>query len=459
MDRNEKSYGIIRLIILVSIGLYAYYQIAYEIGQTDFQELIIHYVLAFISFIAIYSKFRSRHKLLLGLSIGFRLLLFFATPELSQDIYRFIWDGHLIINGMNPYITSPDVLMQQAELPFGLADELYPKLTELSASNRSNYPPMSQFFYALSAWVSPDAFFGSILCLKAIILSADLLTYRMAVPILEHLRMDKSRVFLYLLNPLVIVEGMGNLHMEPLMVAFLLVGMFFWLKQRNVLSGIFIGFSIATKLLPLLLLPFMAKGDRKFQFKAFFKKDFFTISSISVVVTLAGFLFFIDLSNADQHLRTIGLWFNRFEFNASIYYVFRWIGYQVSGYNMIAYFGKGLAALSMMLLIYLALRSTANRKSQINAMLLALLAYFLLATTVHPWYLILPLALSIFSRYSFPVIVWSLSIFFSYHAYGTDGFQESTFWLFAEYALFFISILLLYRYPGAIDGNKKSKLK
>jgi len=454
MARVKKIYGIILLIILVSIGLYAYFQIAYKIVQTDFHKLIIHYILAFISFVAIYINFSSKHKILLGLSIGFRLMFFFAIPELSQDLYRFIWDGRLMINGINPYITSPDMLMQKAELPFGMADELYPRLTELSASNRSNYPPVSQFFYVIAAWVSPDTFFGSILCLKAIILSAELLSYRMAVLILEHLRMDKSRVFLYLLSPLIIVEGMGNLHMEPLMVAFLLVGMFFWLKQRNILSGVFIGLSIATKLLPLLLLPFMVKGHRKFQFKAFLQKDILTISSISIGVTLAGFLFFMDLSNADQYLRTIGLWFNKFEFNASLYYVFRWIGYQVSGYNMIAYFGKGLAALSMIFLIYLALSSTANRKSQVNAMLLAFIIYFLLATTVHPWYLILPLALSIFSRYSFPVIVWSLSIFFSYHAYETDGFQESSSLLLAEYALFLLSMLLLYEHPGAFKWKR-----
>lgn len=450
MDRNEKSYEMIRLILLTSIGCYAYYQIAYEIGQTDFQDLIIHYSLAFLSFIAIYSRFRSRHKLLLGLSFGFRLIFFFATPELSQDIYRFIWDGHIIINGMNPYITSPDALMQQAELPFSLSDELYPKLTELSAANRSNYPPISQLFYVLSAWISPHTVFGSILCLKVVILFADLLAYKMSIPILEHLRMDRNRVFLYLLNPLLIVEGMGNLHMEPLMAAFLLMAIFFWLRQRNVLCGIFMGFSIATKLLPLLLLPFFAKGEQKFHFKAFFQKDILTISFISVLITLAGFFVFMDLSNIDQYLETLGLWFNRFEFNASIYYIFRWIGDLITGYNMIAYFGKGLAALSMMFLIYLALRSTANRKSQINAMLLALMGYFLLATTVHPWYLILPLAISIFSRYGFPVIVWSLSIFFSYHAYGPEVFQESTFWLLAEYILLFLSGFILYRYPGAI---------
>ena len=433
------------LSLLIAIGLFAYYQIAFEVQQTDFRSLIIYYSLAFISFVALYTKFKSQYKLLLTLSIVFRLIFFVATPQLSQDIYRYIWDGHLLINGFNPYEFTPEQLMQQAKLPFALADELYPQLTELSASHHSNYPPVSQFFYALSAWISPNAIFGSILWLKALLFSADLLFYKVALPILKHFNLARHQVFLYLLNPLLIVEGIGNLHLEPVMAAFLLTAIFFWLKQRKIWTGIFLGLSIATKLLPLLLLPFFAKGKNKFQFNAFLKSDFLWISSVALIVVAIVFIPFINPSMANDYVETISLWFNTFEFNVSIYYLFRWIGYQISGWNMIAIFGKALTAISLIVLIFLALRSTASRKMQSESMVLALLIYFLLATTVHPWYLIMPLSISIFSNLKLPILVWTFTIFFSYHAYKIDGFQENTYWLIAEYTAVLISIIISYK--------------
>ena len=436
---------LIQLIILIGISLFAYYQIAFEVQQRDFQQLILNYSLAFISFVALYIKFKTQHKLLLTLSILFRLMFFLASPQLSQDIYRYIWDGHLIINGFNPYEFTPDQLMQQAQLPFALADELYPQLTELSAAHHSNYPPMSQFFYAVSAMISSEAIYGSILFLKAVLFSADVLVYKLALPILQHLKLARNQVYLYLLNPLLIVEGMGNLHFEPLMATFLLTAIFFWLKQKKIWTGVFMGLAIATKLLPLLLLPFLAKGTKKFQFRTFLKSDFLWIILIALLVTTIGFTAFINLSTLSSYLETISLWFNTFEFNASIYYLFRWMGFQISGWNMIAIFGKALTAVSLILLIFLAVRSTASRKMQLESMVWVLIVYFLLATTIHPWYLIIPLTLSIFSKYKLPILTWTFTIFFSYHAYQGNEFQEINFWLIAEYIPVFAAILFSFK--------------
>ena len=40
---------------------------------------------------------------------------------------------------------------------------------------------------------------------------------------------------------------------------------------------------------------------------------------------------------------SIGLYFQKFEFNASVYYLLRWVGYQTKGYNLIATIGPRLA--------------------------------------------------------------------------------------------------------------------
>ena len=456
MIRLGNKRDIYRLLPLVAISLFAYYQIAFHTQQTDFTQLMIFYSLAFISFIWLYISFKEHHKLLLFLSIAFRMIFFFSIPELSQDFYRYIWDGHLILNGFNPYITSPDELMQVAQPPFALAGELYPELTDLNAANQSNYPPMSQFFYWISAMVSPITIFGSMLFLKVVLFSADILVYKITRPILQELQLPKHQVFLYLLNPLLIIEGIGNLHMEPLMAVFLLSGIYCWLKNKHLLSGIFIGLSILTKLLPLLLLPFFAVGKKRFDIYAFVSKGFLKVSSVALLVVISGFLVFIDPSNANEYVATISLWFNTFEFNASIYYLFRWLGFQLTGWNMIAYFGKGLTLVSLIILVFLALKSTASKNQQINALVLSLLIYFLLATTIHPWYLIVPLSVAVLSKYGLPVLVWSFSIFLSYHAYQASGFKENTYWLLAEYLLLVIAVVLSFQYPLLFLSRKKN---
>jgi hypothetical protein len=178
---------------------------------------------------------------------------------------------------------------------------------------------------------------------------------------------------------------------------------------------------------------FFAKGTKKYDFKAFFSKPYLVLIIIALSVSFLSFLPFLSDQTAVDYINTIGLWFNNFEFNASIYYIFRWLGYQISGWNMIAFFGKGLGVLSLLLVSLVAFRSTTSRNMQIYAMMMALLIYLFLATTIHPWYLILPLSLSIFIKSNNLILIWSFTIVFSYNAYHQAEFKENTYWLLAEY--------------------------
>ena len=65
------------------------------------------------------------------------------------------------------------------------------------------------------------------------------------------------------------------------------------------------------------------------------------------------------------------------------------------------------------------------------AMLFSVSVYFLLSTTVHPWYVATPLLLSVFTRYRF-AIVWSLLVMLSYSAYGEE-FNENLSLVAVEY--------------------------
>ena len=66
------------------------------------------------------------------------------------------------------------------------------------------------------------------------------------------------------------------------------------------------------------------------------------------------------------------------------------------------------------------------------ALLAGICLYYFLATTVHPWYLTLPLILCIFTRFRFP-IVWSVAVVFSYSAYNGNPVDENLWLITAEY--------------------------
>ena len=79
-------------------------------------------------------------------------------------------------------------------------------------------------------------------------------------------------------------------------------------------------------------------------------------------------------------------------------------------------------------------RSNETLPKLITAMLFGVSFYFLLSTTVHPWYVATPLLLCLFTNYRFPV-VWSALIVLSYSAYGVDGFDEDPILIAVEYAV------------------------
>ena len=83
-----------------------------------------------------------------------RLCFSFHLPELSQDFYRFLWDGHVQQLGINPYLYTPNKLIDLVGFPD--ARLLVEKMGALSARNFSNYPPASQQLFKLAVLLHQD---------------------------------------------------------------------------------------------------------------------------------------------------------------------------------------------------------------------------------------------------------------------------------------------------------------
>jgi len=268
-------------------------------------------------------------------------------------------------------------------------------------------------------------------------------------------------MFWFVLNPLVILELTGNLHFEGLMLFLLVVSIYLMLQFKWIASALFFGLSVATKLLPLVLLP---------MFYGFFSKknttaSFFSIQKLvqfSAYALLSIFFFaltFLGLADKDfiSHFgSSIALWFGTFEFNASFYYVFRWLGFQLVGWNTIATLGKILPVLILAGIVYLAFFSFKNgNQDKFAALVLGVSLYFFLSTTVHPWYLATPLLLGVFTRFQFTVI-WSFMVMLSYAAYQHEIYHENLWLVALEYVvvLGYLAYELLFLTPNKVERLK-----
>ncbi|MCB0456276.1 MAG: mannosyltransferase [Flavobacteriaceae bacterium] len=412
-----------------------YGSFAYDLTRIDFVKLISLYGALFFLSYQLIKQYGQNFNVLLAMGVLFRLVFLFAIPNLSQDFYRFLWDGHWIAEGINPYLFTPQLYLEspamQLKFPFENAAALYEGMDALNGSHFTNYPPVNQLLFALSALLGGHSVLGNIMVLRILILLADVGILYFGKRLLEQLTLPAHTIFWYFLNPFIIIELTGNLHFEGVMLFFFVVSLFFLQKNKWLLSAAFLGLSISTKLIPLMFLPlyFQWFWTKKDSFFVGLKKLLFYYLLVLGTVLLT-FLPFLSSAFFTNYIDTTALWFQQFEFNASIYYIVRWIGFQTIGWNIIETVGKILPFIIIAFILILTFfRKNESLKQLITAMLFSIFFYFLLSTTIHPWYIATPLLLSVFTKYRFP-IVWTATVMLSYFAYKETTVEEN-FWLIA----------------------------
>ncbi|WP_366084974.1 mannosyltransferase [Polaribacter sp.] len=386
----------------------------------------------------------------------FRLIFLFVAPNLSQDFFRFIWDGRLLLEGINPYLSLPESLIQNIKYPIADARELYKGMGELNGSHYTNYPPLNQLCFLIAALFASKSIFGSVLVLRALIILAELGIFYFGKKLLQALDLPKHNIFWYTLNPFIIIELTGNLHFESVMLFFFIWGMYLLQKRKWILAGVLIGCSISVKLLPFLFLPLFFKLFIHKKSNLSLAKQWLQLIVFNLIILVTVIIFslpFLSENLISNYANSVGLWFGKFEFNASFYYLFRAIGYWFRGYNEIEIITKITPILTILYFIYLTFFKKNNQhKVLFISMLFGLCFYYFTSTTIHPWYLATPLLLSIFTKYKFPVF-WTLVIILSYQAYANLPWQENLWFVALEYILLFSFMIFEYK-----TQNKKRNI-
>jgi hypothetical protein len=189
----------------------------------------------------------SRSTLLLVVVFAalFRLSILFAPPMLSDDIYRYIWDGRVQSARINPYRYVP----ADDALKF-LRDELiYPNINRRDFAP-TIYPPLAQMIFFLTTRISE-----SVVWMKALMILFEGAGLYALSALLASFKLPRGRVLLAAWHPLAVWEIAGSGHLDALVVAFVAFTLVAHARGRESLTGAMLAAATLVKLFPLVLFP------------------------------------------------------------------------------------------------------------------------------------------------------------------------------------------------------------
>jgi hypothetical protein len=191
---------------------------------------------------------------IIGLVFILKIALLFIHPIGSDDYYRYIWDGKVQANGINPYKYAPSDAalnnLHSADLPKMVN---YPKMKTI-------YPPLGENLFYLSYLISGESFLG----LKIFLLFFDILIIWGIYLILKKLKLPFKNILIYVLCPLPIFQFIIDAHVDGFGLPLILFAIYFYLDRKKFLSYIFLGLSICIKPVGLLLIPILFLNEKDF---------------------------------------------------------------------------------------------------------------------------------------------------------------------------------------------------
>ena len=179
------------------------------------------------------------------LAAGMRLVPLVAPPFLSSDLFRYVWDGRVQAQGINPYLYLPAA----PQLEFLRDEEIYTS-TNRSEEAPTIYPPMAQVIFAAigQTW-------SSLQMVKIVMAGFEAITIAALVLLLRRAALPAAGVLVYAWNPLPLWEYAGNGHIDAASIAFMALAMLAASGRWRRWAGAVLGLAILCKLLPAAVFP------------------------------------------------------------------------------------------------------------------------------------------------------------------------------------------------------------
>jgi alpha-1,6-mannosyltransferase len=248
------------------------------------------------------------------------------------------------------------------------------------------------------------------------------------------LKLNSHQIWLFALNPFIILEFTGNIHFEGVMIFFLLCAMYLLLKNQWAFSAVFFAFAVQVKLIPLILLPLLIK-------KLGLRRMIAYTAVSAMIILLIGRLFLNDVFLSNM-LGSMDRYFGDIQFNAGIFYLAQEIGFRITGHDTTEIVSPVFTKIILLAILLMAfIRKYRTDQDLLVACMFAFLIFYGFSTVVNPWYISMLLIFSIFTNYRFGLI-WSFLVMLSYSAYANEVLAENKYYLLAEYLI--LAVVLVF---------------
>ena len=246
---------IIALGVLGFATLFLYRTAVHSKGVADiawFLKLVVVQTLIYlvVAWLSLRTK-DSRSLLLLGLIFAavFRLSIIFFPPYLSDDIYRYIWDGRVQAAGINPYRYIPG----ETSLAQLRDDKIYPYINRRDTAH-TIYPPVAE-----AAFLAITRFSESVTWMKVAMVGFEAVAVWAIIQLLVSFGFARQRVLIYAWHPLVVWEFAGSGHVDALAIAFIALTLLARRKNKETPTGLLLACATCVKLFPVVLFPAVYK--------------------------------------------------------------------------------------------------------------------------------------------------------------------------------------------------------
>ena len=319
--------------------------------------------------------------LCLALALCMRIPLVPAEPTLSDDIYRYVWDGRIQEIGLNPYTAVP-------------ADPaLAPLHTDVT--RKMNHPSLPTLYPPVAEWIfrAIAAVQQSVLAFKLAFVALDVLIVLLLLDWLSLTGKSLWLILVYAWNPLVVLEVAGSGHLDVIGVFFVTLSLAALARRATWLAAVSLVAAIGVKFLPVVLLPLFW---RKIRVRDAVLAGVFGLAVAAPFAIGAGAL----------PIGSLPTYLAKWRFNGFVYGLFESV-----------WRTRWLAGLPIVAGLTLAWRLQGRPQAdQRVAWAWPLGIAVLLAPTIYPWYL-LWLVPFLGALETFPLLVWTQSSLVTYYVW------------------------------------------
>jgi len=393
-----------------------------QIGTQVVVQSVVAYILMFWVWRCMPQKISSSLVYaLFSVGIAARLVLLFTDPYTSNDVSRYLFDGRILLEGLDPYRVAHDA----------------PELVNLRAQWQpppehakyvTLYPPLALGLYSVASAFGPE---HALVAWKFMTTTASLAIAGIAYKVLVNAGYLRH-LPLVLFSPLLILEAGESVHIDVFSTLAVIAAIWAWQCQRFLLAGVVIGLGVSIKLLPLFLL--VALGVFSKTWRA---KIELAIGTVLSVLTIYGVAFLSGL----RPLGSISVFFEKWRASSPLFHWFEpYLGQAGMSYLVI---GVGATVMTGVLIWGLCLKH--KKQQTLFAMTQAVMAVpLLLSPVVFPWYL-MPLALLFALRPNLILALWLMALPVSYEV--LNQYLCCNIWSPAGWAINLIGVSLI---AGAI---------